>query len=206
MNIFTYYKKGNRVYVALTNQPTNDLLIDLPKKELYDFVSKNYEKMLKQFLVGDSQVVSRCFSMLNSRSKTALLSINNTLPTNKINKYNVKKLKSSENRGEKSFIEYTNQKLVGKISRSPEILQISGEEIEKTMVEKPAYKWHYTEIAKKLGIDAETLRKKLENIVASPNNNTRIRKSGDEGYYVLRDIDFEDSDIDWDNLEIDLGV
>jgi len=57
--------------------------------------------------------------------------------------------------------------------------------IEQVMAEKPAYKWHYTEIAEALdNYNPEYLRERLEEITSSPSSNTRIRNASG-GYYVL---------------------
>ena len=57
--------------------------------------------------------------------------------------------------------------------------------IEKLMAKKPAYKWHYNELAEALNFNPEDVKEQLEELTESPNNNTRIKKTGDEGYYVL---------------------
>jgi len=55
---------------------------------------------------------------------------------------------------------------------------------EKIMAEKPAHKWHYTEIAEALNFNPERARELLSKTTESPNNNTRIRKV-ENGIYAL---------------------
>jgi len=57
--------------------------------------------------------------------------------------------------------------------------------VEQVMATKPAYKWHYTEIAEALDYsNSEYVYERLKEITASPSNTTRIR-SASGGYYVL---------------------
>jgi len=94
MNIFTYFNKGNRSYVAFkfndspTNLPTNNPLITDRQTDLYNLIKTNYRPILKQQLVGDWSLVPSL-----EKFETSCLSLKTDLPTNFTEKPLISRLK-----------------------------------------------------------------------------------------------------------------